>query len=59
LGVDEDAAKEQDEASDGEDKGCEELEIEFHKSFKFQNLMQICPQKGAKNKFSPQFSDNF
>ena len=21
--------------------------------------MQICPQKGAKNKFSPQFSDNF
>ena len=32
LGVNEDATEEENEASDGEHKGCYELEIYFHKS---------------------------
>ena len=32
LRVDEDSTEEKDEASDGEDKGCYELEVHFHNS---------------------------
>ena len=52
LRVDEDATKEQDEASDGEDKGCDELEFYLHKSCEFQNLVQICPHFWRFCKFS-------
>ena len=32
LGVNEDATEEENEASDGEHKGCYELQVDFHKS---------------------------
>ena len=38
LRVDEDSTEEKDEASDGEDKGCYELEVVFHISQKLPKI---------------------